>query len=149
MASIVLVLGLQNVSIASDLWVSQKADKGFIGTSDSCVVVTFINGQVYAPTKPVKRDEAAKQYAWKVRNGSEQAGCDEIKQAAKPVKVWKVAVNRDYLTRSVKDILTWQTVKGVRVPVGAICGKEVRPYNSRYSYREVTVDGKIYAVICE
>lgn len=158
LVSLALTFLLLSTSIASDLYVSQKNGLGFIGTSDSCVVVSFVNGRMYAPNKPVKRDIAAKQYVWKTRTSAEQAGCNEIKQAATQVKVWKVAVNPRYpnnRTRPVKNVVDFgagvlgKTIKNLRADIGLTCGKLIKAINKRYQYRYIAIGKNRYAVVCE
>jgi len=116
--------------------VSQKGELGFIGTADSCVVVTFTNGKVYAPEKPVKRDLAAIEYKWQTRTTAQQAGCNEIKAAALPVKVLK-AVPSTSGTRRTRDI-TATTYTDMRVPDSVLCiGEIVKKYQKNKNWYRV------------
>ncbi len=158
MAVAILLAGLPETSNASDLYVSQKGKLGFIGTSESCVVVTFVSDKTYAPDKPVKRDIAAKKYNWKIRTTAEKSGCNDIKKAATQIKVYKVAVNPRYpnnKTRPVKNVIDFaagvlgRTVKQVRADIGLTCGKLIKTINKRYSWRAVLINNSTFAVVCE
>jgi len=154
----VAATGLNTTNNASDLHISQKGNLGFIGNAKSCVVVTFANNKTYAPEKAVKRDIAAKQFNWIARTSEQQAGCDALKQDAAPVKIWKVAVNPRYptkTTRPTKNIVVVGAIKmlgiatKIRAKIGLICGEKIKGINKRYEYREVKISGGNYAAVCE
>jgi len=132
MVSLALLLILVSTSNASDLWISQKGESGFIGTSDSCVVVTFVNGKTYAPVKAVKRDDAKSQFNWKVRTSAEQAGCDNLMKVAGYVAPKKITVapNGKHLSRPTYD-MTGTVKTGNVVEVGMPCEGSIIKY--RYS----------------
>ena len=143
-----ILLSINNV-FAHELWNTKNGTSWIIGTQNECLIVEYRRQIDFAPDKPELITETNKNFNWPLMTAEQKAACDALKQAATPIKIWKVAANRSYTTRPVREIQTWLKVDGVRAIIGSECGKEVKPYNSRYSYREIIINNKTYAVICE
>ena len=150
-----LLASLSSIGNAHDLWTSQHENTQYLGNANQCTAIKFFtSGVIVAEETPKPAQEMADKYAWPPKYGKDKDRCDELKAAAGalPVKIWRVAVNPRYpdnKTRPVKNIIEWKTLKTPRAIIGETCGKEVKYYNSRYSYREIVINTVVFAVICE
>jgi len=145
---LVLLLSISNV-YAHELWNMKEGTAWVLGNSTQCTVIEYNYPIDFASEIPEPAEISSQKFKWPQKTEAQKEACEKLKAAAKSVKSWRVAVNKAYPTRPVKNIQTWEVVKGVRANVGDDCGKEVKPYNSRYSYREILINNRIYAVICE
>jgi len=129
---------------ACELHLSKQGTSLIVNTASQCVSFDTKSTITFAGDTPESLTLASKKYNYP----QEGTSCSDAIKFVN-VKIWKVAVNKTYPDRPVKDILTWTTAKGIRASIGLVCGKELKPYNARYSWREILINNTTYAVVCE